>query len=125
MHKNRGWSDIGYNIVIRRSGKVDVGRPLDCQGAHVKGHNHNTLGICLVGGLNDNGDPEDNFTPEQFASLEKWIIALDVAYPGTEIKGPRDFSPDIDGDGVVEEWEWLKQCPCFDAGQWARDVGLR
>ncbi|PWL81412.1 MAG: N-acetylmuramoyl-L-alanine amidase, partial [Prevotellaceae bacterium] len=25
------------------------------------------------------------------------------------------FSPDLNGDGIIEPWEWMKACPCFDA----------
>jgi len=30
--------------------------------------------------------------------------------------GHRDMSPDSDGDGIIEQHEWFKQCPCFNAG---------
>jgi len=126
MHKNRGWVDIGYNIVIRRNGKIDFGRQMDSRGAHVKGFNSKSLGICLVGGLNEStGDAENNFTTEQFLSLEKLIVTLDLAYGAQPIVGHRDLSPDLDGDGIIEPHEWLKECPCFDAGEWASKVLLR
>jgi len=48
-HKERGWSDIGYHFVIRRDGRVERGRPEDIQGAHVRGHNDDSIGICWVG----------------------------------------------------------------------------
>ena len=44
-----GWSDVGYHYVVRRSGKVEAGRPEDKAGAHVRGHNHNSLAVCWVG----------------------------------------------------------------------------
>lgn len=124
-HKAKEWSDIGYNIVIRRSGQVEVGRPLDYPGAHVAGFNSRSLGICLVGGIDHLGAPENNFTPEQMASLEETIRWLDLVYPDTIVQGHRDFSPDLDGDGVISEEEWLKECPCFDVRAWTRQVGLR
>jgi N-acetyl-anhydromuramyl-L-alanine amidase AmpD len=31
------------------------------------------------------------------------------------VLGHRDLSPDRDHDGVVEPFEWVKVCPCFDA----------
>ena len=54
-HLDRGWSDIGYHCVIRRNGMIEFGRPLDVCGAHVKGYNHNSIGICLVGGIDRKG----------------------------------------------------------------------
>jgi len=124
MHKKRGWSDIGYNIVIRRSGKVDIGRPLDAVGAHVKSFNHISLGVCMVGGVAEDGTPENNFTPEQWSSLETVLRFCNLVYPEAVIQGHRDFSPDLDGDGVIEQHEWLKECPCFDAKGFAKEIGL-
>lgn len=55
--QGRGWKDVGYHYVVRRSGKVEVGRfengdsVLEGReiGAHVKGHNSDALGVCWVG----------------------------------------------------------------------------
>ena len=46
---DNGWKDIGYHYVIRRNGNIEIGRPEHTPGAHVAGHNHNTIGLCLVG----------------------------------------------------------------------------
>lgn len=124
-HKAQGWSDIGYHYVIRRSGVIEPGRAENAVGAHVSGHNHNTLGICLVGGLNDKtGKPEDNYTIEQKAMAAKLIRDLLTRYPNAKILGHRDLSPDRNGNGIIEKHEWLKECPCFDARDWAHDMGL-
>ena len=124
-HKAQGWSDIGYHYVIRRDATVELGRAETAVGSHVAGHNSNTVGICLVGGLNDaTGKPEDNFTTAQKAAATKLIRELLLRYPGATILGHRDLSPDRDGDGVVERGEWLKECPCFDARTFARANGL-
>ena len=48
-HKARGWHSIGYHWVIRRDGTIEQGRPEHMIGAHVSGHNLDTIGICLVG----------------------------------------------------------------------------
>lgn len=47
--KDNGWSDIGYHYVIRRSGQIERGREDDVAGAHVRGHNSDSIGICVVG----------------------------------------------------------------------------
>ena len=49
-HIERGWSDIGYHFVIRRDGLIDLGRDISTKGAHAKGHNHDSIVVCLVGG---------------------------------------------------------------------------
>ena len=64
-HLDRGWSDIGYHYVIRRDGVVEQGRDDSVKGAHTKGHNTGSLGICLVGRL--------KFTEEQIEQLV-WLI---------------------------------------------------
>ena len=117
-HKNNGWKGIGYHAVIRRDGEVEFGRHFDDSGAHVKGHNFQSVGVCMVGGLDFDGNAEDNFTDAQFNSLDYVIGMLTRAYPDAEVLGHRDLSPDVDGDGVVEEHEWLKDCPCFDVREW-------
>lgn len=48
-HRAKGWSQVGYHRIIRRTGLIEKGRPDNVPGAHVKGHNHDSLGICWVG----------------------------------------------------------------------------
>jgi len=117
-HKARGWSGIGYHAVIRRSGQIEFGRPFDETGAHVKGYNTRSVGVCMVGGVDASGSPEDNFTRKQYASLNVIVDVLRAAYPGASVVGHRDLSPDADGDGVIEEHEWLKACPCFSVSEY-------
>lgn len=110
-----GWADIGYHFIIRRSGLIETGRPVEAPGAHVAGHNHDSIGICMVGGIGPDGKAECNFTADQFDSLRNLLEHLLAQYPGATVCGHRDLSPDTDGDGVVEQHEWMKQCPTFDA----------
>lgn len=114
-HKAKGWSDIGYHFVIRRNGTVEKGRPRDAIGAHVAGHNSDTLGICMVGGLADKAPwaPTDNFTKEQWAALKMLVADLLKVYPKATILGHRDF-PKV-----------AKACPCFEAKAWARKNGFK
>ena len=116
-HSKRGFDSIGYHTVIRRDGQVEFGRHFDEPGAHVKGQNYRSVGVCMVGGV-EQGKAKSNFTQEQFDSLETTIRFLKLAYPSAALMGHRDLSPDLDGDGVVEESEWLKECPSFDVRQW-------
>ncbi len=117
-HKARGWSGIGYHLVICRDSIVEAGRPLDDQGAHVASHNKRTVGVCMVGGIDAQGRPEDNFTQDQYDALGTTIDFLLTMYPDCKVLGHRDLSPDLDGDGIIEEHEWLKACPCFDVRAW-------
>ena len=115
-HLERGWSDAGYNIVIPRKpmddqhGLIEIARPIDQKGAHVRMYNNRALGICLVGGMSEGGHPENNFTDDQFAALETAIL-FSLAYaPRAKITGNRELDP-------------KKTCPNFDAVAWAQQRG--
>ncbi len=60
-HKERGWNGIGYHYVVRRSGKIENGRPDAVVGAHTVGHNASSIGIVWVG--------RDKPAPEQYTAL--------------------------------------------------------
>ena len=110
-----GWSDIGYHYVIRRNGSLEIGRDLEKNGAHCKGHNKNTIGICLIGGVNDKGTPQDNFTPNQYDTLESLLENLvfrEYVEGGAYIKGHNELC-----DGK-------KACPSFNVQEWLDKVGL-
>lgn len=126
MHKKRGWKQIGYHYLITLDGTVEVGRAPDSSiGAHVQGFNDRTLGIAYVGGLrSSDAKPWDTRTPDQLMAMLVLLRVLIKKYPTAVILGHRDLSPDSDDDGVVEPHEWMKQCPCFDAGPWAVTNGL-
>lgn len=117
----RGWSDIGYHFVIDLFGNVHTGRPITRQGAGVKGHNKDTVHICLIGGLDRNGKPAFTYSDRQMEALFKHILHLDDTYPSLDLantRGHRDYSPDRDGDGKIGPHEYIKQCPCFDVREW-------
>lgn len=111
-HVEKGWIDVGYNVVIPRNGMVQIGRPLDARGAHVAGYNARALGICLVGGLDEDGEPEANYTQAQYDALEATIHFLRKYAPLAKIQGHRDF-PNV-----------AKACPCFDVRDWLRERGI-
>ena len=121
MHRARGFSQIGYNYVIRIDGAVEKGRSLAVDGAHcnTKGfsessYNKHSVGICYIGGLDANGKPADTRTIAQKAALRELVAKLCKEYEIIEVLGHRDTSPDLDGSGEVEPKEYIKACPCFD-----------
>ena len=99
-HKTRGFREIGYHNVIGRGGIIEEGRDIDLNGAHTKGHNKNTIGVCLVGGVDKNNKPENNFTKAQFSSLCRLLRHYMVQYPNATIHGHREYAN--------------KACPSFD-----------
>ena len=115
-----GWFDIGYHYYITREGKVHECRPVERMGAHARGANANSIGICYEGGLDEKGRPADTRTGWQRHSLRVLVRTLLLDYPGCRICGHRDLSPDLNGNGEIEPEEWVKQCPCFEVSkeQW-------
>ena len=102
-HKAQGWSGIGYHWYVDRDGHIFPGRSEREAGAHVKGYNHCSIGICYEGGLDEQGNSADTRTPSQKAALLFIIKDLKQSYPNAIVLGHRDFP------GVH------KDCPCFDA----------
>ena len=98
MHIGFGWNGIGYHKVICRDGKIENGRPEYWIGAHVKGINTESLGVCLIG--------RDVFTPKQYNSLKKVLLEWRSLYKTEQIYGHRD---------VVKTH---KTCPNFDVREW-------
>lgn len=118
MHLKRGFSCIGYHYFIDQDGVVTKGRPDEYIGAHVEGHNSNTLGICLEGGVDSKGKACNNYTSKQFSSLRTLLNELKVKNTKADVCGHRDLSPDKNKDGKVTPNEWLKDCPCFNVREW-------
>lgn len=76
----RGWTDVGYHYFIKRNGTVQKGRPLSKAGAHTKGYNENSIGICIHGNT--------KFTADSLNSLESLLKSLLNKFPSIiEIKG--------------------------------------
>lgn len=100
-HKAKGWKGIGYHYVIYLDSSVHKGRSEEETGAHCKGHNSNSIGVCYIGGLDEFGNPKDTRTPEQKEALIVLLKALKAKYSKATIHGHREFA--------------AKACPCFDA----------
>ena len=101
MHLNFGWDGIGYHKIIRKSGMIENGRPEYWMGAHVKGKNNISLGVCLIG--------RNKFTKKQFISLEKVLRKWKTLYPKAQIVGHRDTG------------NTNKTCPNFDVKTWIKE----
>ena len=113
-HLDRGFKDIGYHFLIHLDGRIERGRPWDQPGAHAKGYNSNSIGIVYVGGLDYTGSPKDTRTVAQVHSLRAIVSVLKAMYPMIDVKGHRDLSVDLNGDGIISPSEWMKSCPCFN-----------
>ena len=101
MHLSFGWDGIGYHKVIKRSGKIENGRPEYWIGAHAREKNNISLGVCLIG--------RDKFTTKQLSSLEKVLKKWKILYPKASIIGHSDTG------------NTNKTCPNFDVISWVRN----
>ena len=81
----------------------------------VKGFNSVTVNVAYIGGIDAAGKATDNRTNAQKKALRQLLGILKKKYPEAIIQGHRDFSPDTNGNGKVDVWERIKECPCFDA----------
>jgi N-acetyl-anhydromuramyl-L-alanine amidase AmpD len=130
MHKDRGFQKqkesghyCGYHYVILLDGTIQTGRTLNEIGAHCQGHNAHSIGVCYIGGLDDDHHrPADTRTEKQKESLRLLLSELVKKFGHVKIAGHRDYSPDLNHDGCIEKNEWLKQCPCFDAIPEYKDI---
>ena len=104
MHLSFGWNGIGYHKVILRGGQIENGRPEYWVGAHVKGYNEVSLGVCLIG--------RDNFTKKQMFSLEQILKQWKYKYPKAQIIGHHDIG------------NTTKTCPNFNVLNWIKEKGL-
>jgi len=107
-HKERGWTEIGYHYVITNGqtepkkynsnydGAIEDGRSVTKIGAHAKGHNTDSIGVCLIG--------KSHFTAKQLydalPTLLRLLISQYTLSP-KDIYGHNEFDPD-------------KTCPNFD-----------
>ena len=86
-HRAKGWRDIGYHFVIESDGRVVPGRPLEEVGAHARGHNASSIGICAVG---DNTKLDQRWTVAQVAALCSLVDTMSTQFPGALVRGHRD-----------------------------------
>lgn len=67
-HLARGFDMEGYHYFVRKDGTIEFGRPISMKGAHCKGHNHDSIGICLSG--------LEGFTSKQFNAAARICVNL-------------------------------------------------
>jgi len=99
----RGWSDIGYHWVIRLDGSIEVGRPLEKSGAHTKGHNKDSVGVCYIGGCDADGKPKDTMNPEQEKAWRMIVMSLRTLYGDLTIHGHNEFANKACPSFIVKE----------------------
>jgi N-acetylmuramoyl-L-alanine amidase len=102
-HKARGWNDIGYHWVIEIDGSLHKGRDEQKVGAHCKGQNYSSIGICYVGGADDDLLPKDTLNEAQEDTLKQIVCDIRERYGDIELHGHNEFA--------------RKACPSFDVSE--------
>lgn len=100
-HKARGFRTIGYHAYIRKDGSAVYPRKWLEVGAHARGYNRCSVGICYEGGLDAAGNPADTRTPAQRRALRTLLRELRRMFPAAQVVGHCELP------GV------RKACPCF------------
>ncbi len=113
MHRERGFREIGYHFFIRKDGVIERGRDLSQPGrfevgAHSKGENSSSIGICYEGGVRAAAPNVgfDSRTPAQKAAMVEVIDSMMSRFGPVVVEGHRDMP------GAAT------QCPGFDARAW-------
>ena len=127
--KAKGWKNPGYHYVVFPDGKI-VQLLDEAKVANgVKDYNSHSIHVAWVGGIEYKyEDPTktvkgskptivsaDNRTKYQKLALFDLLTKLKLKYKEATIMGHRDISPDLNHNGVIDPWERIKDCPCFDA----------
>ena len=103
-HLARGWIGIGYHYYIRRDGSIYEGRNNLYIGAHCRGQNSCSLGICLEGDLT-----KKRPTDRQVKAAQNLVRYLRNLYqsPFLPVYNHRDFDsticPGMDLAKVIKE----------------------
>ena len=95
--EGNGWDDIGYHHVISQFGIVYKGRDMAYQGAHARGSNADSIGICVVG---NNTDHLNRWTQEQVIALQKLWHSFQMIWNGIQLYGHRDVSSGTECPGL-------------------------
>ena len=122
--KTLGWNSPGYHLIVDLDGVIHQIQPFNLYSNGVKGFNTNSINISYIGGVEKNNVNKalDSRTPEQKQALIKaiqtaikWVEDNGGSRSKLSIKGHRDLSPDKNGNGKIDSWERIKECPSFDA----------
>lgn len=108
--RDRGWSDIGYHFVIAPDGSIAVGRDVNKTGAHVKGHNTGSIGLCMIPVKTITTmatGPEAFYTPECIAATKALIAKIAEKQPIKQVRGHNSAANKLCPGWRVDSAKWL------------------
>ena len=85
--RGNGWRAIGYHYIILGNGEVCEGRKIHDIGAHARGENPQSIGVCVVG---DNTRPEHEWNEVQVEALIRLCGAFKLLFPRGKVMGHSD-----------------------------------
>jgi N-acetyl-anhydromuramyl-L-alanine amidase AmpD len=112
--RRKGWDKNGYHWLIDSDGLAARLQDDEIVSNGVFGYNNQSVNVCYIGGI-VKGKAVDTRTEAQKGMLETILLEYRKKYPNAKILGHRDLSPDKNKNGIIESFEWIKICPCFDA----------
>lgn len=93
---------VGYHRVIEIDGAIEICRTDPEEGAHAKGYNHNSLGVCLLG--------TRRYTLPQWHALRAVVLQWIDRYAPVQVVGHREID--------YRTGAARKDCPGFDVQAW-------
>ena len=107
LHRQKGFLNIRYHLIIKRDGIIEAGRDIDEVGSHTEDFDDQSVSICLIGGVETDKDnePRLNYTARQWETLKSIVKSMCTLYPDAKVIGFNDVdthkvSPYFD----VQEW---------------------
>lgn len=113
--RRKGWTYPGYHYVVDTKGGVHQLLSIEEVSNGVQGYNSTAINVAYMGGIDTNGKPIDNRTPEQKDALTLLLHKLKLMFPDTKIMGHRDI-------WGTDKSKWKKMCPCFNAIEEYKDI---
>lgn len=108
-HLAQGWSDCGYHYVITIDGVLQEGRPLKKVGAHARGNNVGSIGICYIGGVDENNEPKDTMNALQDTAMVNLLKSLKEQFEDIEFCGHNEVSSKAcPSFNVKEKYGWIQ-----------------
>ncbi len=104
------WRNPGYHYLIEPNGEVHELLPIERVSNGAREHNHDSIHIGYIGGVDFENNPIDNRTPYQKKSQIALIASLRLKFIALPVIGHRDL-PGVN-----------KACPCFDVKEWLKSI---
>lgn len=94
------WKDIAYHFVIEsvanttKENKIELitARPINIEGSHCIGHNHNSIGVCLIGNFDLVTPSEEMINVLVNRCLKPYMEIFHI--PVVDVKGHREIMRD-------------------------------